>query len=165
LADTEGFLTNYKTFLRIIDRVFGNQQNTEKAEHSLNRLRQGHSILPKYIVKFRELSTKTTCNESALLFTFKEGLSYGIKNVLATQWHCLTTIEDTISTATQAAQNLHLKDHFHPRHVPQINNLAPRHGPATAVASGSSSGAGPMNLDAVSFKKITPEERQHHMDL
>ncbi|KAG0274298.1 hypothetical protein BGZ97_010535, partial [Linnemannia gamsii] len=54
-----------------------------------------------------------------------EGLLYNIKNVLATQWHRLTTIEDTISTATQAAQNLHLQDRFHSRHVPQINNSAP----------------------------------------
>jgi hypothetical protein len=165
LEDTEGFLTNYETFLKVIDRVFGDQQNTEEAEHSLNRLRQGHSTLPEYIVKFRELSAKTTWNESALLSTFKEGLSYSIKNVLATQWHRLTTIEDTISAATQAAQNLRLQDRFRPRHAPQIHHSAPRRGPAPAVASGSSSGAGPMDLDAVSFKKITPEERQRRMDL
>jgi hypothetical protein len=163
--DTEGLLTNYDTFLRVIDRVFGDQQNTEEAEHSLNRLRQGQSTLPDYIVKFRELSAKTTWNESALLSTFKEGLSYNIKNVLATQWHRLTTIEDTISAASQAAQNLRLQDRFRPRHSHQTTHQTPRRFPASAAASGPSSGAGPMDLDAVSFKRIAPEERQRRMDL
>lgn len=165
LADTEGFLSNYDTFLKVIDRVFGDQQNTEQAEHDLNRLRQGQSSLPEYIVNFRELSAKTTWNESALLSTFKEGLSFGIKNILATQWHRLTTIEDTIAAATQAAQNLRLQDRFRPRHAFQNNHQTPRRSFAPAAASGSSSGPGPMDLDAVSFKKITPEERQRRMDL
>jgi hypothetical protein len=60
LEDTEGLLTNYETFLRIIDHVFGDQQNIEEAEYSLNHLRQGHSILPEYIVKVCKLSAKTT---------------------------------------------------------------------------------------------------------
>jgi hypothetical protein len=106
--DTEGFLTNYDTFLMVIDRVFGDQQNTEEAAHNLIHLRQGQSTLSEYIVKFRELSVKMTWNESALLSMFKEGLSFSIKNVLATQWHRLTMIEDTISAAFQAAQNLRL---------------------------------------------------------
>jgi len=165
LEDTEGILTSYDTFLKTIDRVFGDQQNTEEAEHNLNHLRQGHSSLSEYIVKFRELSARTTWNESALLSTFKEGLSYSIKNVLAIQWHRLTTIEDTISAASQAAQNLRLQDRFRPRHAPQTNYQAPRRSPTPVAVSGPSSGAGPMDLDAVSFKKITPEERQRRMDL
>jgi hypothetical protein len=164
-SDSEGILTNYTKFLEVVGRVFGDQNNREDAEYKIQRLRQANAPIHEYILKFRELAAQTEWNTASLLARFKDGLSIEVKTILSPQWFRLATMEDTISAATQAQHSLQLQNRFRPRQSAQNNHPAPRRFVAPAAAPGASSGAGPMDLDAVSFKKIAPEDRQRRMDL
>ncbi|KAF9917147.1 Retrotransposon-derived protein peg10, partial [Linnemannia zychae] len=110
--DTLGLMTNYPLFLDFTDKMFGDHNTREDCEHKLARLRQANGTFHDYLIRFRELSSRTEWNDAALLARFKDGLSIEIKNVLMAQWSKLSTIEDTIAAATIAAQNLKMHKLF-----------------------------------------------------
>jgi len=165
LQDTEGFMTNYNLFMTTIDRLFGDQDNREECEHKLLRLRQGNTTFNDYLIRFRELASRTQWNDASLRARFKDGLSFEIKQILAVQWNRLNTIEEVVAAAATAAQNLRTRDLFRSKgqsSSPHQHQQAPRRHQTTMVQP-SSSGAGPMDLDAVSVKKISHEERQRRL--
>ncbi|KAG0195330.1 Retrotransposon-derived protein peg10, partial [Mortierella sp. NVP41] len=150
LSDTQGVMSNYNLFLETTDRMFGDQHNREECEHKLARLRQANGPFHDYLIRFRELSSRTEWNDAALLARFKDGLSFEIKHALASQWSKFSTMEEAIAATNLAAQNLKTRELFtrrgqqHQQHQP-----TPRH-QQTVMVSFAPSGPSPMDLDYVS---------------
>jgi hypothetical protein len=158
--DTKGILRNYVLFLNEVDRLFGDQYSKTEIARKLMQLRQGNAPFHEYLVRFKELASRSTWNEEALLEHFKVGLSHEIQSLLAGQWHLLNTMEEAASAATVASQNLKVQSRFgHKYH----QSYQQHRRPATVITNGNS--AGPMEIDAMStFKKISPSERQRRLD-
>lgn len=163
LQDTEGILSSYTKFLETIDRLFGDQDNREESEHKLLRLRQANAPFNDYLIRFRELASRTQWNESALLARFKDGLSLEIKQILASQWSKLNTVDDTIAAATVAAQNLRTKDLFRSRGQSSFQHQSHQPPRRLQPVAASTSAPTPMDLDAISIRKISQEERQRRL--
>lgn len=165
LQDPQGIMQDYTLFLETTDRLFGDQHNREECEHKLNRLRQANGSFNDYLLRFRELSSRTEWNEAALLSRFKDGLSVEIKNILASQWTKFSTMDEIVAAANLAAQNLRTRELFTRRGQPsqQKSNQSPQR-PQTVLVSSPSNGPSPMDLDSVSVRKLSNTERQRRMD-
>lgn len=165
LPDTQGVMSNYELFLETTDRMFGDQNNREECEHKLARLRQANGSFHDYLIRFRELSSRTEWNEAAILARFKDGLSVEIKHILAAQWTKFSTLDETIAAANIAAQNLKTRELFARRGPSshQQHQQSPRR-QQTVMVSSTPAGPSPMDLDYVSTRKISEDERQRRMD-
>lgn len=163
LQDTQGVMTNYELFLETTDRMFGDQHNREECEHRLARLRQANGPFHDYLIRFRELSSRTEWNEAAILARFKDGLSIEIKHILASQWTKFSTLDETIAAANLAAQNLKTRELFTRRGQSAQQQQAPRR-QQTVMVSSTPTGPSPMDLDSVSVRKLPNAERQRRMD-
>ncbi|KAF9079006.1 Retrotransposon Gag-like protein 3, partial [Mortierella sp. AD031] len=136
LTDTQGIMSNYNLFLETTDRMFGDQHNREECEHKLARLRQANGPFHEYLIRFRELSSRTEWNDAALLARFKDGLSIEIKHALAPQWSKFSTMDETIAAANLAAQNLKTRELFTRRGQPHQQQYSiPRRQQTVMVSS------------------------------
>ncbi|KAG0036837.1 hypothetical protein BGZ83_003609, partial [Gryganskiella cystojenkinii] len=115
----------------------------------------------EYLIAFQELAYHTQWNQASLLARLKDGLSDELKEALAFSWNKLTTMEDLIDVATQASLNLKTCEMFHNRFnsLGRQNNFNSRRTAPAAVTP--STGLSPMDIDAISIKKLTLEEYQH----
>jgi hypothetical protein len=167
ISDDDGLLQSYDNLMSYLHEIYGDQHQLDEVTHKLIRLRQSSTMI-EYITQFRTLSARTRWNEPAQLARFKDGLSDDIKTLLASQWHALTSLRDTMSAATTAYQNLQAQHRFRPRSAHTQSrphqHQAPRRPPTTTTAASPSSGPTPMDLDAMRFKKLTPAEKQHRRD-
>lgn len=159
IKDDQGVLLDYSRFLSTIDRLFGDQNNQEEIEHKLMRLRQTNNTFQEYLLSFQELASRTKWNDTALLARFKDGLSRELKEVLAVGWNKLTSMEEVISAASLASQNLKTRDALRTR----FNSLTHNHQAQRRQQPPATPGPSPMEIDAISIKKITPEERQRRL--
>jgi hypothetical protein len=165
LPDTQGIMSNYKLFLETTDRLFGDQHNREDCEHKLARLRQANGSFHDYLIRFRELSSRTEWNEAAILARFKDGLSVEIKNILAAQWTKFTTLDETIAAANLAAQNVKTRELFTRRgqSLHQQHQQGPRR-QQTVMVSTTPAGPSPMDLDSMSVRKLPADEYKRRRD-
>jgi len=165
LQDPQGLMKNYTLFLETTDHMYGDQHSREECEHKLNRLRQANGTFQEYLMRFRELSSRTEWNDAALLSRFKDGLSFEIKSNLASQWTKFSTMEEIVAAANIASQNLKTRELFTRRGqaAQQQHQQAPRR-QQTLPFSSTSSGPSPMDLDAVTFRKLSETERQRRKD-
>jgi len=156
IPDTLGVLQNYKLFLSTLNNLFGDQFSREEIVHKLMHIRQANTTFYEYLLRFQELASRTKWDSEALLDRFKDGLSKELKDALAIGWHKLTTMEEVISAASLAFQNLKTRDNL--RH--RFNSFTQNQQPPRRQQTGTTAGPSPMDIDAISIKKLTPEEHQ-----
>ncbi|KAG0042824.1 hypothetical protein BGZ83_012138 [Gryganskiella cystojenkinii] len=152
----------YDTSTSVLDEMYGDQNSIEEINHKLTRLRQTGSV-SDYIALFRALASRSGWNDPALLSHFKDGLSHEVRVIPTANPHMLTTLRDTRSSALTAYQNSHSRNRFQRPHQTNGHQPPRRHHIPGSVPS-SSSGSGPMEVDAIKFKHITAEEKQRCRD-
>ena len=165
-VDTQGFLTTWKSFTKILNDLYGNHLHTDDVNNRLIRLRQTGTV-SEYIAKFQPLASQSGWNDVALLARFKDGLSSDVKSLLTAKMHILTTLRDTQAAASTAYQNQasRARDQRFGNRTQSSANSWPRRHPATAVTTAAAtSSSSDMDLDTVRIKHITAEEKQRRRD-
>jgi len=105
VADTEGLLKSYDTFMNSIDAAYGDRLSIQEAEDKIRFLKQ-KGTMQEYISEFATLQGRIRWNQDALVSQFKFGLSESVRVLLQNQWHSLTTMKEVSEAATTAYQNL-----------------------------------------------------------
>ena len=159
-VDTQGFLTTWKSFTKILNDLYGNHLHTDDVNNRLIRLRQTGTV-SEYIAKFQPLASQSGWNDVALLARFKDGLSSDVKSLLTAQMHILTTLRDTQAAASTAYQNQasRARDQRFGNRTQSSANSWPRRHPATAVTTAAAtSSSSDMDLDTVRIKQSPPKK-------
>jgi len=161
--DTEGFLSHWPSFTKILNDLYGNHLHADDVNNRLIRLRQSGTV-SEYIAKFQPLASQSGWNETALLARFKDGLSSDVKSLLTAQMHNLKTLREAQAAASTAYQN-HVSrardQRFGFRNQNSSNHWGrkPPAAPATSPSASSN-----MDIDAIRVRHITAEEKQRRRD-
>jgi hypothetical protein len=152
-------LYNLEAFMERFTAAFGDSDREGVAERKIQNLRQGSRSAAIYAADFQQLTCDLDWNDKAFMTRFRYGLRDDVKNLLITMPK-VETLEELISQAIVCDNRL-----FELR---QERRSSWRHDGAFATfAKGPehhSTGPEPMQIDAVRFKPLTPEERRRRME-
>lgn len=152
-------LYNLEAFMERFTAAFGDSDREGVAERKIQSLRQGSRSAAIYAAEFQQLTCDLDWNDKAFMTRFRYGLRDDVKNLLITMPK-VETLEELISQAIVCDNRL-----FELR---QERRSGWRHdGAFAAFAKGPehhSTGPEPMQIDAVRFKPLTPEERKRRME-
>jgi hypothetical protein len=152
-------LYNLEAFMERFTAAFGDSDREGVAERKIQNLRQGSRSAAIYAAEFQQLTCDLDWNDKAFMTRFRYGLRDDVKNLLITMPK-VNTLEELISQAIICDNRL-----FELR---QEKRSGWRNDGAFAAFSkgqeNRSTGAEPMQIDAVRFKPLTTEERKRRFE-
>ena len=152
-------LYNLEAFMERFTAAFGDSDREGVAERKIQNLRQGSRSAAIYAAEFQQLTCDLDWNDKAYMTRFRYGLRDDVKNLLITMPK-VDTLEELISQAIICDNRL-----FELR---QERRSSWRNDGAFTARPRSlenhSTGPEPMQIDAVRFKTLTPEEKKRRME-
>jgi hypothetical protein len=150
-AKHQELLNDYDSFRTLLEDTFGEKDRALVAAARLNLLRQGNRPASAYASDFRQLASDLTWNDSALIHSFRLGLSSQVKDMLVHHPQP-ATLDAMISLAISVDNRLF-------EHRQEMRRASPL--PPTRPAIGPT----PMEIGAVGHKRLSDEEKQRRRDL
>lgn len=152
-------LSNFEMFLEAFAEAFGEHDKVRWATTKIRSLRQGARSASVYASDFRQLASDINWGEEALVSQFYWGLRDDVKDLLLSLPDP-QTLNEAISQAVKCDNRL-----FQRRQDQRPRDQTTRYNTTISANNLSShSEAEAMQIDAVRFKPLSPEERTRRME-
>jgi hypothetical protein len=152
----QDLLNNYANFKALMTSTFGESDRALVSGNKIKRLSQGSRPASSYASDFRLLASDLDWNDDALRFQYRTGLSPKLKDMLLNHPEP-ENLDDLITLTIRLDNRLyeHRKEMFDQRPHNRLH-----YAPARATRDTSK----PMEIDSVSHRKLTTEEKKRRKE-
>lgn len=156
-------LNNFETFLEAFAEAFGEHDKARWATTKIRSLRQGARSTSIYASDFRQLACDINWDEEALISQFYWGLRDDVKDLLLTLPDP-QTLNEAISQAVKCDNRLFQRRQDQRSWISSRQDTTRHASTMSASSMNSHSDIEDMQIDAVRFKPLTPEEKKRRME-
>jgi hypothetical protein len=156
-------LNNFEMFLAAFGEAFGEHDKIRWATTKIRSLRQGSRSASVYASDFRQLACDINWDEEALMSQFHWGLRDDVKDLLLSLSDP-QTLSEAISQAVKCDNRLFQRRQDQRSWTSSKPYRSPSHSAASTNISGSHSEVEDMQIDAVRFKPLTPQEKKRRFE-